>query len=99
MFQKKIDELFIGMPNLFGIADDILIAGFDEWGKDHDETLEKVLQLYRQVNLKLNKDKCLLRCTRILCFSEIISWKDVIPDPRKVQVLTDMSPTEDKKEL
>ena len=29
MLQKKIDELFSGMSNLFGIADDILIAGFD----------------------------------------------------------------------
>ena len=31
------------MPNVFSIADDILIAGFDGQGKDHDETLEKVL--------------------------------------------------------
>ena len=31
MFQKKIVELFNSMLNVFGIADDILIAGFDEW--------------------------------------------------------------------
>ena len=43
MFQK-IDQLFSGMPNVFGIADDMLIICFDEQGKDHDETLEKVLQ-------------------------------------------------------
>ena len=41
MFQRKIDELFIGIPNVFGIADDILIVGFDEQGKDHDETLRQ----------------------------------------------------------
>ena len=35
MFQK-IDELFSGMPNVFGIADDMLIASFDEVGKNHD---------------------------------------------------------------
>ena len=29
MFQKKIDELFSDIPNVFGIADDILIAGLD----------------------------------------------------------------------
>ena len=34
-----------------------LIAGFDEWGKDHDEMLENVFQICRQVNLKLNKEK------------------------------------------
>ena len=30
MFQKKIDKLFSDMPNVFGIADDILIADCDE---------------------------------------------------------------------
>ena len=27
MFQKKIDELFSDIPNIFGIANDILIVG------------------------------------------------------------------------
>ena len=43
MFQKETDEIFSSMPNVFGSADDILIAGFNEQGKDHDETLDKVL--------------------------------------------------------
>ena len=33
MFQKKIDELFNGVLNVFGIAECILIAGFNEQGK------------------------------------------------------------------
>ena len=41
ILHKKIYELFGGMPNVFSIADDILIAGFDEQGKDHDATLDK----------------------------------------------------------
>ena len=53
------------MSNVFGIADDILTSGFDEQGKDHNETLEKVLWVCRQVNLKFNKNKCLFRCTSI----------------------------------
>ena len=54
MFQNKIDELFSGMSNVFAIADDIWLQAW--WlGKDHDETLEKVLQVCRQMNLKLNK--------------------------------------------
>ena len=38
------------MPNVFSITDGILIAGFDEQGKDHYEILEKVLWVYRQAN-------------------------------------------------
>ena len=43
MFQKKIYELFSSIPNVIGIVDETLITGFDQQGKDHDETLEKVL--------------------------------------------------------
>ena len=47
MFQRKIDEILKSC----GIADDILVVGYDIDGKDHDDTLQKVLQIYRQVNL------------------------------------------------
>ena len=57
MFQRKIDEIFKDTPNAFGIADDILVVGYEGDGKDHDKTVQRVLQRCRQVNLKLNKDK------------------------------------------
>ena len=85
MFWKKKDDLFSGMPNVFGIADDILIAEFDEHGRYHDETLEKVLQICRWSDLKLNIDKCLLRCTSIHVLSEIISQQGVSPDLSKIK--------------
>ena len=52
MFQRKIDKIFKDLPNLFGITDNILVVGYDRDGKDHDETLQRVLQVSRQVNLK-----------------------------------------------
>ena len=55
MFQKMIDELFNDLPNAFGIADDILIAGFDADGRDHVARLEQALWRCR----KANKEKCL----------------------------------------
>ena len=42
MFQRKIDELLKGLSNIFGIADDNLIAGFDDLRRDHDATLGKL---------------------------------------------------------
>ena len=42
MFQKKIDELFNDIPNVFHNADDILIAGFDTDGTDHDVRFEQI---------------------------------------------------------
>ena len=53
IFLRKIDELFQGLPNVFGTADNILIAGFDDMGRDHDVIFNKVLRICRQVNLKV----------------------------------------------
>ena len=47
MFQRKIDEIFKDMPNVFGIADDILVARYEADDKDHDETVWRVLQRCR----------------------------------------------------
>ena len=33
MFQRKIDDIFKDIPNVFGIADDILVAGYEADGK------------------------------------------------------------------
>ena len=57
MFQKKINELFHGLPNAFGIADNILIAGLDDLGREHYAILDKVLRIHRKANLKLKKTK------------------------------------------
>ena len=43
MFQCKIDEIFSNMPNVFGIADDTLVIGYNEDGMDHDTAVHKVL--------------------------------------------------------
>ena len=62
---KKIDEIFQDLPNVSGIPDDILVVGYNADGKDHEESLNRVLQRCRQFNLKLNKDSCHFRCSSV----------------------------------
>ena len=45
MFKRKINKLFQGLPNVFGIVDDIHIAGFDDIGRDQGASLNKVLSI------------------------------------------------------
>ena len=47
IFQHKIDEIFNDMPNVFGIADDILVVGYEDNGKDYDKIGQKVLERSR----------------------------------------------------
>ena len=39
MFQKEIDKMLKELPNVFGIADDFLIVGYDCDGTDHNRTV------------------------------------------------------------
>ena len=87
MFQHKIDKIFNDMPNVFGIADDILVIGYDKDGTDHDEVVYKVLKWCQDVNVKLNKKK---RCTSIPFFGEVASRQGIQPDPEKVRALTEI---------
>ena len=61
------------MPNVFGIADNTLVVVYEADGRDHDETVQRVLQRCRQVNSKLDKVKCHFRCTSVLFFGGVIS--------------------------
>ena len=85
------------MPNVFGIADDILVVGYEDDGMDHDNTLRRVLLTCGEVNLKLNKDKSPFRCSPIPLFGKIISRNGVRPSPRKLKALTKMLPQIQKR--
>ena len=50
---EEIDEIFKGIPNILGIAGDILIVGSDADGLNHDRTLRQVMQKCPWENLKI----------------------------------------------
>ena len=98
MFQCKIDNIFNDMLNVFGIADDILVIGYDKDGADHDEAVYSVPRQCQDVNLKLNKE-CHFRCTSILFFGKVVSREGIQPDPQKIRTLTEMPVPKNKREL
>ena len=57
MFQCKIDKICNDMLNLFGIADDILVIGYNKDRTDHNKAVYNVLRWCQNVNLRLNKAK------------------------------------------
>ena len=65
MFQRKVDETFGDIPGVTGIADDIVVVGYQEDGKDHDANLKAVLERARETGIKLNPDKLKVKCKKI----------------------------------
>ena len=79
--------------------DDILVIGYNENGADHDAAVHKVLWRCKEVNLKLNQNKCHFRYISIPFFGEVLLRKGVQLDPQKIKALTDMLVPNSKKEL
>ena len=84
--------------NVFGIADDIWVIGYEKDGADQDEAVYSVLKQCQDVNLKLNKDKCDFRCMSIPFFGKVVSREGVQPDTQKVRALTEMPVPKNKRE-
>ena len=59
---EKIKKLLKDFPDVFDIAEDILVAGYNEDCTDHGTTLLKVLQKFIKEHSILNNNKCNFRC-------------------------------------
>ena len=55
IFQRMLDSVYIGLPGVTGIADDMVIFGRNE--EEHDRNLILFLETTRKNGLVLNKRK------------------------------------------
>ena len=55
IFQRMLDSVYIGLPGVTGIADDMVIFGRNE--EEHDRNLILFLETTRKNGLVLNKKK------------------------------------------
>ena len=88
--QRKMDEIYNTLPNVIGIADDIIIWGDKEDGSDHDEALARFLQITRENGLRINFDKIQYKTTEVTFFGETYTTKGHKPATDKVQAITQM---------
>ena len=73
--QRKTDEKNNPLPNVIGIADDIIIWGDKEDGSDHDAALARFLQVTRENGLRINFDKIQYKTTEVTFFGKTYTTK------------------------
>lgn len=56
IFQREVELILQGIPNVVNFIDDILITGKNE--KEHLQTIKEVLKRLNNAGLKLEKNKC-----------------------------------------
>uniref|UniRef100_A0A3Q2DAV3 ribonuclease H n=1 Tax=Cyprinodon variegatus TaxID=28743 RepID=A0A3Q2DAV3_CYPVA len=97
VYHKTIHMIFEHIPGVETMMDDIIV-----WGStraEHDERLRQVLDKTREVNLKLNKDKCEFGVKTLTFMGDVVSEEGVKPDPRKTSAINNMETPKNKDEV
>ena len=77
MFQRVMDNLIKGIPNVCGYLDDILVTGVNE--VEHDRNLRKVLERLEKAGIRLNENKCQLKKNEVQYLGYIINKEGLRP--------------------
>lgn len=85
IFQHTIQAVLQDLPGVLNISDDILVFANNK--ADHDIRLKAVLERLREVNLTLNKDKCVFAADRVTYFGHVFSSNGISADPRKIEAI------------
>ena len=82
VFQRKLDAIFLSVPGVTGIADDMIIYGRND--QEHDQHLVNFLDVCRKNTLTLNPDKMQFRLPQVSFFRHQWSGRGLSPDPKKL---------------
>ena len=93
IFQRKLDAIFLSIPGVTGIADDMIIYGRSDL--EHDKHLINFLEVCRKNTLTLNPDKMQFRLPQVSFFGHQWSAKGLSPDPKKIAVVRRMELPQD----
>ena len=93
VFQRKLDGIFLSIPGVTGIADDMIIYGRNDL--EHDRHLLNFLEVCRKNNLTLNPDKMHFRLPQVSFFGHEWSAKGLSLDPKKIEAVKRMELPQD----
>ena len=68
IFQRKVDETFGDLPGVTGIADDIVVYGYDD--RDHDKNVSAVLQQDHETGLRSASSSVPVQVCKFKCASQ-----------------------------
>lgn len=102
IFTKHLREILHDLPNVVSVADDVLVYGGDTLEAaltNHNECLQKLFQIFRNVGLKLIPGKVNLYKSEAKYYVHILSKDGVKPDHDKIKAKESIATPRNKKDL
>ncbi|XP_053607193.1 uncharacterized protein K02A2.6-like [Plodia interpunctella] len=97
IFQKVLERMLLGCDGVFNFIDDILIFGRDL--EEHDKRLKKVMEVLKENNVVLKKEKCLHRVKKVSFLGHELSDAGVRPLQKYVTTVQEFRPPVNVSEL
>ena len=88
IFQTKLDSVYMGLPGVTGIADDMVIYSRTE--EEHDRNLILFLETTRKNGLVLNKKKLQFKKEEVSFFCHRWNSTGISPDAKKTESILRM---------
>ena len=95
VFQKRMSQHFGDLEGVETDIDDIIIHADTE--VKHDHRLDLVLERFKNINLTLNKEKCVFKVKEVTYIGHKLTQEGIKPDNEKVRAINDMPAPTDKK--
>lgn len=97
VFQKRAQEIFGDIPDVFVVFDDLLIAA--ETIEQHERTLRAVFERAREKGVRFNRNKLQLFANECKYVGHVLTPDGIRPDVDKVKAITEMRSPTDAGEL
>ena len=97
LFQRSVDETFSDIPDVYCIADDVLIAARTR--EEHDLAVNRIIQRCRDSDFRLNPKKAKILSEEINYFGHTLTKKGLKPDMKKIQGIKPLAVPRNKQEL
>ena len=85
MYQNIIQQILSDCEGAQNISDDIIVYGKDT--TEHDQRLEKVLEVLEKRGLTLNPEKCNYRLNRITFMGHVLGQNGITPHQAKIDAV------------
>ena len=96
-FQRFIDQVVRGLPNVFAYLDDILVASANQ--EEHQQHLHELFTRLEQYGLVINVSKCVFGAEELAFLGHQVNSQGIAPLPDRVQAIATLPVPTTRKQL